>query len=289
MVTVTPEIKKYIQTYLKGLEEEKDISILYACESGSRIWGFHSPDSDYDVRFIYAHKRDWYLTIYNKRDVIERKGEHDTEFVGWDIKKALHLLKKSNPPLLEWLTSPIRYGGWSGPYRKLKELTPDYYSPIACMYHYLHLASGNYKDFLRREVPSAKKCLYVLRAIMSCRWIEQDRGVVPVEFDKLTDTIDGETYPGLLDNIKKLVWWKKLGSETVLVETPNVKPVVRFIEAELVRLKEVEDMGPAESRDTKRLDEVFRWILDWDQTLDSNQLLNEEFNRVVWEEDSFDH
>ena len=88
---------------LSKVAEEEGVRVLYACESGSRAWGFPSSDSDYDVRFIYAHPVEWYLSIRNRRDVIERPVVNDIDLSGWDIKKALVLLRKSNPPLLEWL------------------------------------------------------------------------------------------------------------------------------------------------------------------------------------------
>lgn len=96
---------------LEQIEKDEDVTIFYACESGSRAWGFPSADSDYDVRFIYVRPRDWYLSIdvEEKRDVIERPINDALDISGWDLRKALKLLRKSNPPLLEWLSSPIVY------------------------------------------------------------------------------------------------------------------------------------------------------------------------------------
>src|SRR5437879_13444130 len=96
-----------ISDELLAIEERERVRILYACESGSRAWGFPSADSDYDVRFIYVHRPEWYLSVFEKRDVIERPLKDCLDLSGWDIKKALQLLRKSNAPLLEWLGSPI--------------------------------------------------------------------------------------------------------------------------------------------------------------------------------------
>jgi predicted nucleotidyltransferase len=104
-----PPINKLILEQLEQIEQEEQVTILYACESGSRAWGFPSQDSDYDVRFIYLHKPEWYLSIYDKRDVIERPINNMLDINGWDLRKALNLFRKSNPPLLEWLQSPIQY------------------------------------------------------------------------------------------------------------------------------------------------------------------------------------
>ncbi len=62
---------------LRRIEAEESVRILYACESGSRAWGFPSADSDYDVRFLYVRSRDWYLAVdlEERRDVIERPAE----------------------------------------------------------------------------------------------------------------------------------------------------------------------------------------------------------------------
>lgn len=108
MTLAVSSVKKAaISTRLTAMTSEENIRILYACESGSRAWGFPSADSDYDVRFIYAHPVEWYLSIQTRRDVIERPLDNLIDLSGWDVRKAMVLLRKSNPPLLEWLQSPI--------------------------------------------------------------------------------------------------------------------------------------------------------------------------------------
>src|SRR5947209_3872560 len=102
-------MKDKIIAKLYEIEKEQSVKILYAVESGSRAWGFASKDSDYDIRFIYVHPIDWYISIEEKRDVIEYPVKDLLDFSGWDIRKALQLYKKSNPPLYEWLVSPIVY------------------------------------------------------------------------------------------------------------------------------------------------------------------------------------
>src|SRR5262249_55967652 len=102
-------MKERILAELEGMKQREGVRILFAIESGSRAWGFPSPDSDYDVRFVYAHPADWYLTIAPGRDVIELPMEDALDINGWDIRKTLGLLLKPNPVALEWLSSPIRY------------------------------------------------------------------------------------------------------------------------------------------------------------------------------------
>src|ERR1051325_12100355 len=102
-------MRDVIQRKIAQIGQEEQVQVLYACESGSRAWGFASTDSDYDVRFVYCHPSNWYLSILDRPDVIERPIENDVDLSGWDVRKALQLFRKSNPPLLEWLDSPILY------------------------------------------------------------------------------------------------------------------------------------------------------------------------------------
>ena len=96
-----------IQETIAQLERDKGIRVLYACESGSRAWGIPSPDSDYDVRFIYVHQLDWYLSLSNRKDTITIQSEEaDLDMTGWDFRKTLQLMKKSNAAPLEWMHSP---------------------------------------------------------------------------------------------------------------------------------------------------------------------------------------
>ena len=98
-----------VKERLLEIEKEKQVKILYAVESGSRAWGFESLDSDYDIRFIYAHNKNWYLNILPKKDVIEYPIVNDFDYSGWDLRKTMFLVNKSNPVLFEWLKSPIVY------------------------------------------------------------------------------------------------------------------------------------------------------------------------------------
>ena len=102
-------MKNEISKELNRIEEDYDVKILFACESGSRAWGFPSKDSDYDVRFVYCHQKDWYLNLEKQRDVIEKPIHDLLDISGWDLDKTLRLLRKSNPNILEWATSPIIY------------------------------------------------------------------------------------------------------------------------------------------------------------------------------------
>lgn len=178
-----------IETALLEIEARENVHVLYACESGSRAWGFAGTDSDWDVRFIYVRPRDWYLSIALERrsDVIELPIDSELDVAGWDLRKALQLLRKSNPPLLEWLHSPIVYRE-DGPIAgELRRLADEYWSDLACVHHYLNMARGNYREYLRGEMVWTKKYFYVLRPLLAVRWIERNLGGVPVEFSRLVE------------------------------------------------------------------------------------------------------
>lgn len=228
-----------VQNKLRRFEEEKEVRVLYACESGSRAWGFASEDSDFDVRFIYVHPRDWYLSISQERDVIEEttmETGDELDLSGWELKKALRLFRKSNPPLLEWLRSPIVYTQEGSFTNKILSLLPDFYSPERCFKHYLHMADGNVREYLKGDEVWVKKYFYVLRPMLACRWIERGFGPVPMEFERLYAVVDE---PELLASVEDLVVKKKAGAE--LDMGPKVEAISSYLETELPRLHGVSD------------------------------------------------
>lgn len=245
---------------LAVIEQTEAVRILYACESGSRAWGFASPDSDYDVRFIYIHPRDWYLSIdlEHRRDVIERPIEDVLDINGWDLRKALQLMQKSNPPLFEWLHSPIVYRAHPGFREALLALTPAYYSPLGCAWHYLHMARGNDRAYLQGEQARLKKYLYVLRPLLAVRWLESGRGVVPMPFRDLVETL---IPPGeLRDAIEHLLRLKQSGAE--LAWGPRIPALSDWIKAELARLAEGPNaLVPTAKPGVEPLNALFReWL-----------------------------
>src|SRR5437870_651522 len=129
-----------IQNELQRIQNQFDVRVLYAVESGSRAWGFESKDSDWDVRYIYIQKPEWYLSIDDKKDNREEILPNQIDLAGWDLRKALKLFRKSNPPMLEWLRSPIIYLEEFSIAAKLRMLTADYFNPKSCLYHYLSMA-----------------------------------------------------------------------------------------------------------------------------------------------------
>lgn len=220
-----------IKTRLAQIESENNIRIVYACESGSRAWGFPSLNSDYDIRFIFIRPIEWYLSINEKRDVIECPIKDQLDINGWDLKKALQLLRKTNPPLLEWLGSPIIYLEKYTIPEKMREFAAEYYSPTACLYHYLHMARGNFRDYLQGDIVWVKKYFYVLRPILAMRWIEEGRGIAPTDFNV---TLEQLVLPGELKQaITSLLESKRAGGE--LDRGDRIPIISEFIESELKR------------------------------------------------------
>lgn len=248
-----------IQDRLDALESEQGIFITYAAESGSRAWGFDSANSDYDVRGIYVRPHDWYLSINveNKRDVIERS-EGDLDIHLWDLRKALGLMKKSNPALLEWFKSPVVYRQ-SLESKLIKDLIPRFYSPRRASYHYLHMARGNWSRYLQDPIVKAKKYLYVIRPVLVLRWIERYPDPPPVEFNYLLSRVfDGMDWVTVRE-IKELVDKKRSGDE--LGEVLRNKVLHLFLEGELKRYENLPDTVEDSNADTELLNEVFRKIV----------------------------
>ena len=252
-------IIKTIQDKLLEIEREHNVKILYAVESGSRAWGFESIDSDYDVRFIYAHHKNWYLNILPKRDVIEYPINDELDFSGWDLRKTFFLLNKSNPVLFEWLKSPVIYYKENYFYNIIEELSKLYFSPIASVYHYLHMANGNNREFLQGEQVKIKKYFYVLRPIMACMWIEKYKESPPMEFEKLLTQIQDKE---LLEKINALLLRKKSGIELGI--EPKIEIINNFIEQKLEYFKDtVNGFDPKNKPTQKKLEEGFIKILEF--------------------------
>lgn len=247
-------MKDIILSHLKTIETEERVRIVYACESGSRAWGFPSSDSDFDVRFIYIHSLDWYLSIEKRREVIECPIEGNLDINGWDLRKALQLFRKSNPPLLEWLGSPIVYREVGSVATRLRTLAESAYSPTASLHHYLHMAQGNYREYLQGPNVWVKKYFYVLRPTLAMLWIEQEKGVVPTDFHILVDAV--VTEHELKTAIHDLLVYKRAGAE--LDRGPRIPVISNFIDRELTRLEKTKFTITKSPFSIEMLNQIFR-------------------------------
>jgi len=177
-------MKEQILEKLKEIEISKNVEILFAVESGSRAWGFASPDSDYDIRFIYKHKPEYYLSLWEKPDVIEFMTEDDLDGSGWDLRKTVKLLAKSNAPLIEWLFSPIVYFKNDDFAKQMQDLAVECFSPIAVLHHYLG-TTKNFMEVCEMEEVKLKSYFYALRTALAGKWIIENNTFPPVAFADL--------------------------------------------------------------------------------------------------------
>lgn len=225
-------MRKVISEKLQQIEIQENVRILHAVESGSRAWGFESPDSDFDVRFIYVRPRDYYLKLERTRDVLEFPINDLLDINGWDLQKALRLLHRSNPTLLEWFRSPVVYKETDFSHEFIP-LMKNYFSSKRGLYHYLSMADGNYREYLRGEMVKAKKYFYVLRPLLACRWILRTNTPPPMLFSELA-TADLPVH--LNESVQELLRIKMEVPEMKLI--PRVNDINAFIEEELPRIKE---------------------------------------------------
>lgn len=231
----SPDIQSQIQQRLDEIEQQHQVTILHAIESGSRAWGFASSDSDWDVRFIYIHRPRWYLSIHESRDVIELPIEGDLDINGWDLRKSLRLMHKGNPVLFEWLASPIVYRQNSEIMESYRSIAAPFFLPNTAMHHYLHMAKGNFREYLHRDQVRLKKYFYVLRPVLAMQWIEQGWGQPPMLFSDLVEKL---VPPGdLFNEIEQLLEWKRNADEKA--EGPKREAFHEFLDRELTRLEQV--------------------------------------------------
>jgi predicted nucleotidyltransferase len=257
---IAPEVRKEILRRIKAAEAEHGVKVLYAIESGSRAWGFESPNSDYDVRFIYAHPKDWYLTVNleDKRDVIEYPIVDEIDINVWDIRKALKLFWKSNPAFIEWLQSPIVYVDDDHFADNARELMPLIASSQKGIYHYLHMAKGNFREYLKKEMVPLKKYFYVLRPLLAIMWLERYDKPAPIEFEILRKLVS-DNKP-LDEAISDLLARKRASLEKEYA--PAVPVINEFIESELARLASYAEKTKGIDADFELLNRLFKAALE---------------------------
>lgn len=243
-----------IQTELFNLEQHHNVTILLAIESGSRMWGFESKDSDYDVRYIYVGNPQRYVTVNPVRDVIEGPASDVLDFSGWDLKKALQLMAKSNPGLYEWLASPIRYMSEGGAATELRTLAKEFYSAREGMFHYLGMCAHNYREHMRNgaaESVRLKKYLYITRPLLCCRWLERNpnSGPPPMSMMQLAAT-DSGLWGGVANALFDLIRRKQAGEE--LSEGAAIPVLNNWIDSESVRLYKVAHAMPKIDRSVEK-------------------------------------
>lgn len=262
---IDAEVRKEIMRRIVEAEKEHDVKVLYAVESGSRAWGFSSPNSDYDVRFIYAHKKDWYLSVdlEDKRDVIEYPIVDEIDINGWDLRKALKLFWKSNPAFIEWLQSPIIYVDDGYFAQSARELMSTIASSHKGIYHYLHMAKGNFREYLKKDLVPLKKYFYVLRPLLAIMWLEKYDKPAPIEFEELRRLV-ADNKP-LDEAITDLLARKRLSLEKEYA--PAVPVINEFIESELARHENYVTSNKGRDAQFESLNLLFKAVLERNENL----------------------
>lgn len=174
-------MEKRILEKLKEIEKQKGIEILFAVESGSRAWGFASPDSDYDIRFVFKRSTEDYLDLWEKKDTIEFMTEDDLDGSGWDLKKATLLMAKSNASFLGWLFSPVVYINKGSCLEDMRKLAKENFNPVAGFYHY-HSMNKGFQEQLENEDLKLKPFFYAIRTALCANWILKQHTNPPVLF-----------------------------------------------------------------------------------------------------------
>lgn len=244
-------MRKRILEELRKIEEKENVKIIMAVESGSRAWGFASPDSDYDIRFIYVREKADYLKLEGIRDVIEWQLDETLDINGWDIKKALQLLHKSNPTVYEWCASPIVYMEREE-FSWLKELLPKYFSVKKSLFHYWHMAETNYREYLKGDEVRVKKYFYVLRPLMAAKWILDKKCAPPMLFD---DLVEAELEDELRPELTRLLELKKSLPEMGIA--PKIQIINDYIEKVMTEIKGIAKSMEDKEQEWKDLNQLF--------------------------------
>ncbi len=245
-----------IRQKLKEIEQSQNVRILHAVESGSRAWGFPSRDSDYDVRFFYVRPLEHYLKLESTRDVIELPINEVLDINGWDLSKTLQLLHGANPTLFEWMQSDIVYleTDFAAAFRPLLH---RYFSSRKGLYHYISMAQGNYRDYLKGDMVRAKKYFYVLRPVLACRWI-LEKGTPPAMLfsELVASQLEADMKP-IVEHLLDL----KMNSPEVR-EIPKIKELNEYLDASIADIQErVQQIEPTENPGWEPLNALFRKLV----------------------------
>ena len=247
--------------HLENLMQQHDCRLLFAGESGSRAWGLQSPDSDYDVRCIYAHPPHWYLSIEDHRDTIETVFPDDIDISGYELRKALRLFSACNIPINEQLRNPVFYGGDSRFVERLCALIPNYFNKKRALFHYANIAAQTISQVQVLSI-GVHRVFYIIRPILACEWIEKKGSMPPTEFQKLLEA-DFLPLP-LLNEVTEIMHRKAV---TAILDRPSLqlsKDLLYWMTESLTRHQEAIQLLPASQAvvSLEPLNELFRSTID---------------------------
>lgn len=249
-------MEELIKSKLEKIEKRENIKILHCVESGSRAWGFASPDSDYDVRFIYVRPKEFYLRLDKTRDVIEWQLDDTLDINGWDLSKALSLLYKSNPTLFEWNSSPIVYKS-TKEWEQIATIINKYFVAKSGLYHYLSTAKSNYREYLKGEIVRLKKYFYVLRPVLACKWIIAEGTPPPMLF---SDLMEKYLDASIRTDVLKLLDLKM--NQPEIAEGKRFEKVNEYLDKTILEVeKQIKDLPSSHEQSWNELNHIFLSIL----------------------------
>jgi len=252
---IPDDVRREIEKRLADIERKFSVEVFYACESGSRAWDFASKDSDYDVRFLYVHPRNWYLSLSEQRDVIETPLDGVYDINGWDLRKALRLAAKGNPVLFEWLSSPIHY--FERPLaERFREAAFECFDSAKAYHHYLSMARGQARAYLKWETVRHKKYFYAVRPLLACLFLLERHEPVPMRFADLANIVP--LPPSVRAAMDELLDAKRKGTEAA--SAARIPALDGWIEETVALLISKAPEGTAE-QDIDRLDRFFLSVI----------------------------
>lgn len=252
----------HIDARLEAIKRDHDVTIPLAIESGSRAWGFPSPDSDYDCRFVFFRSQERYLSLFSDRDVIETPLEGDLDVNGWDLAKALKLLLKGNAVIIEWLTSPVIYSAEEDFKERFLDLARHVVDRELVSRHYLHLGERQRRTYFRDEKQVAlKKIFYALRPAAALRWLRfhPDEAIAPMHFPTLME--ECEAPERVRELVSGLIAQKAITRELGSGQLP--RPIGEFIDSEFSAAHDVLEEAPRPVRNEaiELADRFFRSVI----------------------------
>lgn len=249
-------VEEKVKAKLKEIERVQNVRILYACESGSRAWGFASTDSDFDVRFVYVHPVEHYLRLDKTRDVIEYELNDIYDINGWDLCKLLQLLAKSNPTVFEWIDSPIVYKT-TDEWKQICTMCGEYFRVDKMLYHYVSMARNNIRNYFCGDEVQLKKYLYILRPVLACEWIMTKKCPPPTDFNRLKAAVLPKE---LEDSVERLLAAKKCAGEKQTGR--HMSDLDYFIQEKICCVQDfLENQATEKKADWERLNAEFRNIV----------------------------
>jgi len=251
-------IKESIIDKLRHIEQTYEVKIIHAIESGSRGWGFAAANADYDCRFIYVHKVERYLSVLEMDEFIEYELDETYDIKGYDLKRVLRYIMKSQATINEWLSSNVVYIKNDSVASKLARLAADFFNPIPVSYHYLSLAKKTMAEITATDEAKIKKYFYILRPIANLNFIGQYGKMPYMEYDK---TLDATAPP---PDVVAAIQALKVQKSTLLEhdKIPQHTFLLDYFNSEISRFESVlKEMKHKKNTDYTSLDEAFRGII----------------------------